>query len=171
MIKTSDTGAKTVVLNFTDLNHQIELLSLYESKTIKDKEGAGAYEDIPITKDEYEIIIPFYKECHSLLFPVLSTILNQDTPQSFTDGTTVDNILWNLTEGTYQANILPIIDNHLERAYIHYALFKWFATQNLFPDLANKYRAMFDKNVTDITSSRLHKNDKATRPFIPYRTF
>lgn len=170
MIRTSDTGAKTIVLNFTDLNHQVELLSLYESKTIKDKAGAGAYEDIPITQDEYEIVIPFYKEAHSLLFPILSTILDQDTPQSFTDGTTIDNILWNLSEGTYQANILPIIENHLERAYIHYALFKWFTTQSILPALSDKYRSMFDKNMRDITSSRLHNNDKATRPQIPYRT-
>lgn len=188
------TGANILEYRIDELNNQVELLSLYEAKTLKNNAGGGSFDDIPIVDDDLEIILPFYKEFHAILFPVLSTVLLQSNPDTFDltpDSITLPNIQWNIANGTmldldgvtlipdpeyatqhlFQTNMLSILDVNIESGYKYYALFKWFMTQNILPELAQKYLASYQNVLAEIASNIRHNNNKATRAKRPYNPF
>lgn len=187
------TGANILEYRIDELNNQVELLSLYEAKTLKNTSGTGSFDDIPIVDDDHEIIVPFYKEFHAILFPVLSTVLLQTNPDTYhlTPDGTLPNIQWNIANGTmldadgvtiiadpeyanhhlFQTNMLSILDVNIESGYKYYALFKWFMTQNVLPELAQKYLASYQNVLSEIKSNIRHNNNSKTRTSRPYNMF
>lgn len=183
------TGATILEYRFTELLQQLELLSLYEAKTLKGQSGTGSYDELAIVEDDYEIIKPFFEEFHTMLFPVLSTILLQTNPDIYTltpgniSGTVIPlpNIEWHIadepvwadedvpeTKKSLQANLMTILNTNIFNGYKYYALARWFMTQNIVPELARKYIAMYETALGLIKSNRLHNNNKLTRPSRPY---
>ncbi len=191
------TGATILEYFFTDLHRKVELTALYEAKTLKSQSGVGSYEDLAITDDDYIMLIDFYKEFHAKLFPVISTILYQPSPDSFQEApgfytATVNevevqlplpNIEWALitepawadetipeTRKALQTNMMTIFDIHIESGYKYYALFRWF-TMNNKPDLSKKYDSLWQFELSEIKSNIRHNNTKATRPKRNYRIY
>lgn len=191
------TGAIILEYFFTDLHRKVETVALYEAKTIKGQAGAGSYEDLAIVEDDYQMLVDFYREFHAKLFPVISTILYQSSPDSFQEApgyytATVDevevqkplpNIEWALiTEPAWadetipeyrkalQSNIMTIFDTHIEGGYKYYALFRWF-TMNNRPDLSQKYDGLWQFEMNEIKSNIRHNNTKSTRPKRNYRIY
>lgn len=180
------TGATILEYRFADLNRHVELLSLYEGKSLKTQSGAGSFNDIPIIKDDFELIIPFYKEFHSALFPVLSRLLLMTDTDKFAttpSSPSLPNIEWNIkdepkwededvpeTKKSLQTNLFTILDNQIESGYKYYALFRWFATINVMPQLAEKYSSLYRSTMADIKSTTLHNNIASTRVRLPYNT-
>lgn len=185
VVKHPPTGATSLSYRFIELNNQIQLLSLYEARSLKNENGIGSFDHIPIVEDDYEIIIPFYKEFHTHLIPVLSTVLLEGNFANF-DELSVPNIQWNFTNRPepiedailpkkkkhyLQAEIIPAIDVNLEFGYKYYALFKWFMTQNIVPALAQKYQMAYQQVLNELKSNIRHNNNSLTRASLPYSIF
>ena len=173
------TGATILEYRFTELLQQLELLSLYEAKTLKGQTGTGSYDELAIVEDDYEIIKPFFEEFHAMLFPVLSTILLQTNPDIYTltpgniEGHIADEPVWAdedvpETKKSLQVNLMTIPNTNIFNGYKYYALARWFMTQNMGAEIAQKYILMYDTALGLIKSNRLHNNNKLTRPTRPY---
>ena len=194
MIRTDITpGAISFTYKIADLNRQVALHSLYDAKTLRDDNGKSMYEDVAITDDEKELIIPFYKEFHGELFPVLSTILlrgnNTDLFTEQAANSSAPNIVWHVADGTvisngeviadeyymthhlFQQNMSTQLDGHLESAYKYYALWKWFLSINTMPALAQKYHTLYTDEMQKIRSAVRHNNNALTRAKRPHNPF
>jgi len=159
----------------TILNERAETLSLYDAKSLKGKDESGLYNDIAITQDEYELLLTFYREAFDKLTVALSTVLNQQTLSSFYPMAQPDSDVvceFNIDLSTrIQRNMLDILHNSIETYIVHYAMYRWYLTNNIAEAgrLSERYLMHMSDTMKDIVSLIHHRNDSAMRAKRTYR--
>lgn len=158
-----------VVLEYdrTALNEMVDLLSLYEAKTLRDKLGLAQYEDMATSADDYEVLLQYYKDIFNELTAWLSTVSYQTRLSSFFDLPQPEsNSLceFNIDLSLMQANMINVLDNNIDSVLKNYALFRWFLTVNNSTSVAEKYNLLYQQAFENVKSNIRHQNDKTKRP-------
>ncbi len=153
---------------------KINQLSLYEAKSLVNKDGESQF-DVAFNPDEdTEIILVPIQEVMGEIMKQISIIISptEETPLIFNapDPEIGDDhyIKIYFMDGKLQKSMIGVLDSEIESCIINYAMAEWMSRSQK-PQATQLYVQKYQKNLEDMRNTVMHNNDKNTRPKLKAR--